>query len=75
MKAKPKETKSTDLTGGGPQSLSGGGGKTEKHTTFNIQSFVKEMTISVQSLKESPQDIKREMNKIFQEWVADLELR
>lgn len=57
------------------KSVSGGGGSSTKHTTFNIQSFVKELTIKVDSIKESPQDIKRQLTQVFNEWVADLELR
>ena len=56
-------------------SIAGSGGGNTKHSTFNIQSFVKEMTIKVETLKESPQDIKRMMNQVFNEWVSDLELR
>jgi tape measure domain-containing protein len=52
-----------------------GSGKSEKHTTFNIQSFVKELTIQTTNLKDNPADIKRMITQIFNEAVADLELR
>lgn len=52
-----------------------GGGNDSKHVTFNIASFVKEMTIQTNNLGTSPADIKREMSKIFNEIVADLEVR
>lgn len=68
------DTKTPSFDSGTGGSVSGSGTST-KHTTFNIQSFVKEMIIKVDSLKESPQDIKRQLNQVFQEWVADLELR
>jgi tape measure domain-containing protein len=56
------------------KSVSGGGGDS-KHVTFNIQSFVKEMTIQTNALGSAPSDIKREMQKIFNELIADLEVR
>lgn len=56
------------------KSLSGGGGDT-KHVTFNIGSFVKEMTIQTNALGAVPADIKREMQKVFNEIIADLEVR
>lgn len=56
------------------KSLSGGGGDS-KHVTFNIGSFVKEMTIQTNALGSAPADIKREMQKIFNEIIADLEVR
>ncbi|MDI5894386.1 tape measure protein [Flavobacterium algoritolerans] len=56
------------------KSLSGSGSDT-KHVTFNIQSFVKEMTIQTNALGSAPSDIKREMQKIFNEIIADLEVR
>lgn len=56
------------------KSVSGSAGDS-KHVTFNIQSFVKEMTIQTNALGSVPADIKREMEKIFNEIVADLEVR
>jgi len=56
------------------KSVSGGGGDS-KHVTFNIASFVKEMTIQTNALGSAPADIKREMQKIFNEIIADLEVR
>jgi len=56
------------------KSVSGSGGDS-KHVTFNIQSFVKEMTIQTNALGSVPADIKREMEKIFNEIIADLEVR
>lgn len=52
-----------------------GSGSDSKHVTFNIQSFVKEMTIQTNALGSAPADIKREMEKIFNEIIADLEVR
>ncbi|WP_348814079.1 tape measure protein [Flavobacterium maritimum] len=56
------------------KSLSGSGNDT-KHVTFNIASFVKEMTIQTNALGSAPADIKREMQKVFNEIIADLEVR
>lgn len=56
------------------KSLAGGGGDS-KHVTFNIGSFVKEMTIQTNALGSVPADIKEQMQKIFNEIVADLEVR
>ena len=56
------------------KSVSGSGGDT-KHVTFNIASFVKEMTIQTNALGSAPADIKREMQKVFNEIIADLEVR
>jgi tape measure domain-containing protein len=56
------------------KSVSGGGGDS-KHVTFNIHSFVDKMTIATNNLGGSPADIKREMQKIFNEIVSDLEVR
>ncbi len=55
------------------KSLAGGGDS--KHVTFNIGSFVKEMTIQTNALGAVPADIKREMQKVFNEIIADLEVR
>lgn len=44
--------------------------------TFNIQSFVKELTIQTTNLKESPQDLRRIIEQIFNEQlIADIEIR
>lgn len=50
-------------------------GRTEKHTTFNIQSMVKELTVVTNALGASPEEIKRQLQNIFSEMVADLEIR
>lgn len=56
--------------------LSGSGtGGDGKHTTFNIQSFVKDLHINVTNMKESPQEIKAIINQIFNEAIADIEIR
>lgn len=53
-----------------------GGGNDGKHITFNIHSFVDKMTISSGNvLGSSPADIKREMMKVFNEIIGDLEVR
>ncbi|MEO2080619.1 MAG: tape measure protein [Leeuwenhoekiella sp.] len=62
-------------TGISGQGVAGGGGTTEKHTTFNIQSFIQNLTIQTTNLKENPQELKRMLTNIFGEMVADLELR
>ena len=54
---------------------SGGGREGDKHITFNIASFVKEMTISTNALGMNPGEIKKQMQSIFNEIVADLEVR
>lgn len=53
----------------------GGGREGDKHITFNIASFVKEMTISTNALGMNPGEIKKQMQSIFNEIVADLEVR
>lgn len=73
-KTKTDNKLTADLNGGSG-SVAGGGGRTEKHTTFNIQSFVKELTIQTTNLKENPGDVKRMLTQIFQEMIGDLELR
>lgn len=54
---------------------SGSGVGDGKHNTFNIQSFVKDLHIHVTNMKESPQEIKAIINQIFNEAIADIELR
>ncbi|HUH35133.1 MAG TPA: tape measure protein [Moheibacter sp.] len=54
---------------------SGSGGGGDRKNIFNIQSFVKELTIQTTNLKESPQEIKRIIEQIFNEGIADLEIR
>lgn len=57
-------------------SLSGSGsGGDSKHMVFNIQSFVKELTIQTTNIKESPQEIRRVIEQIFNESIADIEIR
>jgi tape measure domain-containing protein len=56
-------------------SVSGTGSGDGKHTTFNIQSFVKDLHIHVTNMKESPQEIKALITEIFNEAIADIELR
>ncbi|BBQ07562.1 tape measure protein [Elizabethkingia anophelis] len=55
--------------------VSGSGSGDGKHMTFNIQSFVKELTIQTTNLKESPQDLRRVIEQIFNEAIADIEIR
>jgi tape measure domain-containing protein len=55
--------------------VAGGGQNDGKHITFNIHSFVDKMTIATNNLGSTPEAIKREMQKIFNEIVADLEVR
>ena len=73
-------TSSTGSTPGSSLSSSGnsvaGSGKTEnKKTIFNIESFVKNLTIQTTNLKESPAELKRIVESIFNEAMADLEIR
>lgn len=57
-------------------SLSGSGfGGDGKKMIFNIQSFVKELTIQTTTLKENPQEIRRILEQIFNEMIADIEIR
>ncbi|GEN71589.1 tape measure protein [Chryseobacterium lathyri] len=57
-------------------SLSGTGtGGEGKKMIFNIQSFVKELTIQTTTLKENPQEIRRILEQIFNEMIADIEIR
>lgn len=58
------------------KSVAGGGTVNEsKKTTFNIESFVKNLTIQTTNLKESPAEIKRLLESIFNEALADIEIR
>ncbi|WP_185284960.1 tape measure protein [Elizabethkingia anophelis] len=65
---KDKKGKKNKVSGSG----TGGDGK---HMVFNIQSFVKELTIQTTNLKESPQDIRRMLADIFNDAIADIEIR
>ncbi len=57
-------------------SLSGSGnGGDGKKMVFNIQSFVKELTIKTTNIKESPQEIRKILEQIFNETLADIEIR
>ncbi|RWX03374.1 tape measure protein [Flavobacterium cerinum] len=56
-------------------SVPSGGGRTEKHTVFNIGSFVKELKIVTSGMGTDPAEIKKQMQNIFNEIIADLELR
>lgn len=57
-------------------SLSGSGNGGEgKKMIFNIQSFVKELTIKTTTIKDNPQEIKRALEQIFNEVLADIEIR
>ena len=57
-------------------SLSGTGtGGDGKKMIFNIQSFVKELTIKTTNIKENPQEIKKILEQIFSEMIADIEIR
>lgn len=67
-KDKKEKTKKNSLTGSG----TGGDGK---HMVFNIQSFVKELTIQTTNIKENPQEIRRIIEQIFNESIADIEIR
>jgi tape measure domain-containing protein len=52
-----------------------GSGDNGKKMIFNIQSFVKELTIQTTNIKESPQEIRRILEQIFNEMLADIEIR
>lgn len=52
-----------------------GTGGDGKKMIFNIQSFVKELTIQTTTLKENPQEIRRILEQIFNEMIADIEIR
>lgn len=57
-------------------SLSGAGtGGDGKKMIFNIQSFVKELTIKTTNIKENPQEIRKILEQIFNEMIADIEIR
>ncbi|KFF13106.1 hypothetical protein IW15_10100 [Chryseobacterium soli] len=66
-KAKKDKTKNS-LSGSG----AGGDGK---KMIFNIQSFVKELTIKTTNIKENPQEIRKIIEEIFNEAIADIEIR
>ena len=67
------------VPGADKKKVAGNGGGSvyegDKHITFNIASFVKEMTISTNALGMNPGEIKKQMQSIFNEIVADLEVR
>ncbi|REC64083.1 hypothetical protein DRF65_00465 [Chryseobacterium pennae] len=67
IKGKKDKTKNA-LSGTG----TGGDGK---KMIFNIQSFVKELTIKTTNIKENPQEIKKILEQIFNEMIADIEIR
>lgn len=73
--AKGKGDGKNKKEGGGLSVPSSGSGKTEKHMTFNINSFVKELTIVSNQLGSTPEQIKRELRNIFNESITDLEIR
>ena len=56
-------------------SVSGAGSGDGKHNTFNIQSFVKDLHIHVTNMKETPQEIRKVIEQIFNEAIADIEIR
>lgn len=53
----------------------GGGGNSTKHNVFNIQSFVKELTIQTTNLKEDPRELKKVVEQIFNEAWSDILIR
>lgn len=55
--------------------VSGSGGGGNKHITFNIQSFVKELTVQTTNLKENPRELKRLISELFEEGFADIQIR
>ncbi|WP_394749494.1 tape measure protein [Spongiimicrobium salis] len=69
----PKSTPRAAPTGGG--SVAGSGGPANKHTTFNIQSMVQNLTIQTTNITGSPSDVKKQLERVFLELIADLELR
>ncbi|WP_312399519.1 tape measure protein [Chryseobacterium sp.] len=69
------DTKDKDKDKKKKKSVSGSGSGDGKHMTFNIQSFVKELTIQTTTIKESPQEIRRLLEDIFNEAMADIEIR
>lgn len=64
-----KDKKSKSLAGSGSATNDG------KHNTFNIQSFVKDLHIHVTNMKENSQEIKSMVRQIFEEAIADIEIR
>ncbi len=46
-----------------------------KHTTIHIESFVKELKVQTQNLKESPREIKKMVERIMNEAFADIQVR
>lgn len=55
--------------------LTASGGRTEKHTTFNIQSFIKEMKIITTGTDQDIERIKKMLLDTFDEAAADLMIR
>lgn len=69
-KLKGDQSKKQKLSG----SVSGGSGST-KNVTFKIESLVKQITITPQTLKEGTQDIEKQVKDIFIRLVRDVELQ
>ncbi|AKK71583.1 hypothetical protein OK18_02050 [Chryseobacterium gallinarum] len=67
--AKGKKDKAKNLLSG-----TGTGGDGKK-MIFNIQSFVKELTIKTTNIKENPQEIRKILEQIFNEMIVDIEIR
>ncbi|WP_434575512.1 tape measure protein [Riemerella anatipestifer] len=75
---KPKGSGAMIPTSGGKPNnrvSAGGSGDGNKHTVFNIQSFVKELTIQTTNLKENPRELKKLIEQIFNEAFADIQIR
>jgi tape measure domain-containing protein len=64
-------------TGNGPSTsvAAGSGTGGNREITFNIQSFVKELTIHTTNLKENPQEVKAIIERLFFDILRDLETR
>lgn len=73
VKALSNNEKSPTKASGKVASVSGGGGN--KHITFNIQSFVKELTVQTTNLKENPRELQQIISDIFEESFADIQIR
>lgn len=72
----PAQVSATTPAAATGKSVSGGGTVNEsKKNIFNIESFVKNLTIQTTNIKESPQELKRIIEQIFNEAVADIEIR
>lgn len=71
-----KEKNNTEIETQKPSTqVAGGGGSSSKKTTFNIQSFVKNLHIHTQAIKDSPEELRQQLTQIFGEVMEDLMTR